>query len=105
MRLGTGEAPALHTLLRLYASTDRPDCTVQGSSLPKSVLIYINEGPLGGEDDAKSVFDRVNHVSPNRDAAGKKSGKLKSMIPHIPATGVGIMPLFCFQRKKCKGGR
>ena len=27
---------------------------------------------MGGEDDAKSVFGRVNHVPPNRDAAGKK---------------------------------
>ena len=34
-------------------------------------FLHINDGPLGGEDDAKSVFVRVNRVPPNRDAAGK----------------------------------
>ena len=44
----------------------------KGAVCPNRYFLYINEGPLGGEDDAKSVFDRVNHVPPSRDAAGEK---------------------------------
>ncbi len=43
----------------------------KGAVCPDRYFLYINEGPLGGEDDAKSVFIRVNLVPPDRDAAGE----------------------------------
>ena len=44
----------------------------EGAVCPSVLFVIYFCAHQGGEDDAKSVFDRVNHVPPNRDAAGEK---------------------------------